>query len=100
MPRPDVAAAAATSLSGVAALLASPLRSIAPTLIGKSLVPSIGHNAVGPQPGGSLALFQILSIAFHTDDAPVIGSLTRCTCSRSGQAMALPLALIQPAFGG
>src|SRR4051812_17496411 len=100
MPRPLVAAAVATSAAGVAVLLASPLRSISPTLIGKSLVPSIGETALGSQPGCGLARFQMLSIAFHTDEAPVIGSLTRWTCSRSGQAMALTLALIQPAFGG
>ncbi len=69
-------------------------------MIGKSLVPSIGETADGSQPGWSLAWFQTLSIAFHTDDAPVIGSLTMCTCSRSGQVIALILAAIQSALGG
>jgi hypothetical protein len=47
-----------------------------------------------------LASFQTLSIAFHTDDAPVIGSLTRCTRRRLGQTTASTLLLIQVAFGG
>ena len=63
-------------------------------------MPSIGETADGSQPGCSLAWFQTLSIAFQTEDAPVIGSLTMCTWSRSGQAMAWTLASIQPVLGG
>ena len=63
-------------------------------------MPSIGETAAGSQPGCSLASFQTPSIAFQTDDAPVIGSLTMCTCSRSGQTIAPTLLLIQAAFGG
>ena len=53
--------------------------SSSPTLIGKSLVPSIGETAAGSQPGCSFASFHTLSIAFQTDDAPVMGSLTMWT---------------------
>ena len=63
-------------------------------------MPSIGETAAGSHPGCSLASFQTLSIAFQTDDAPVIGSLTTWTWSRSGHSIASTLALIQAAFGG
>ena len=63
-------------------------------------MPSIGDTAVGSQPGCSLTSFQTPSIAFQTDDAPVIGSLTMCTCRRSGQTIASTLLSIQTAFGG
>ena len=68
--------------------------------MGKSAVPSIGETAAGSQPGCSLASFQMPSMAFQTDDAPVIGSLTMWTWRRSGQTTAPTLALIHAALGG
>ena len=63
-------------------------------------MPRIGDTAIGSQPGCSLTSFHTPSIAFQTDDAPVIGSLTMCTCRRCGQTIAWTLLLIQVAFGG
>jgi len=40
------------------------------------------------------------SIAFHTDDALVSGSLSTCTCRRGGQATVLTLLAIHTALGG
>ena len=70
------------------------------TRIGKSFTPSSAAAASGSQPGRDLTWFQTPSIAFQTADAPVIVSLSACTCSRAGQTMALTLLAIQTAFGG
>src|SRR2546421_11369774 len=54
----------------------------------------------GSHAGWVFTWFHMPSIAFHTDDALVIDSLSTCTCRRCGQFTALILLAIHTALGG
>ena len=92
-PAPTTTPLAAASVPGAAA--PSSL-----TLIGKSPMPINGGLDEGSQPGCDFTWFHMPSMAFHTDDAPVIDSLSTCTCKRPGQATVPTLLAIHAAFGG
>src|ERR1700712_1334886 len=66
----------------------------------KSSMPESDELCSGCHPGCALTWFHIPSIAFQTDEAPVIDSLNTCTCSRPGQAIELILLAIHTALGG